>query len=69
VQQHGFENPKYEVYFCKEKDSQGYAGLLGIKVKLIKFQRLSFAEKLTNSGSLCQTFTSQLSTSPKSRLA
>jgi hypothetical protein len=31
LQQHGFENPKYEVYFCKSypskgKDSQGYAG-------------------------------------------
>jgi hypothetical protein len=33
---------------------------LGIKVKLIKFQRLIFAEKLTSSGSLCQTFTSQI---------
>jgi hypothetical protein len=31
---------------------------LGIKVKLIKFQRLIFAEKLTSSGSLCQAFTS-----------
>jgi hypothetical protein len=32
LQQHGFENPEYEVYFrksypTKEKDSQGYAGL------------------------------------------
>jgi hypothetical protein len=32
LQQHGFENPEYGVYFCKsyptkEKDSQGYAGL------------------------------------------
>jgi hypothetical protein len=32
LQQHGFENPKYGVYFrksypTKEKDSQGYAGL------------------------------------------
>jgi hypothetical protein len=31
LQQHGFENPKYGVYFCKsypskENDSQGYAG-------------------------------------------
>jgi hypothetical protein len=31
LQQHGFENPEYEVYFrksypTKEKDSQGYAG-------------------------------------------
>jgi hypothetical protein len=33
---------------------------LGLKVKLTKFQRLSFAEKITNSGSLCQTFTSQV---------
>jgi hypothetical protein len=32
LQQHGFENPEYGVYFrksysTKEKDSQGYAGL------------------------------------------
>jgi hypothetical protein len=32
LQQHGFENPEYGVYFCKsyptkEKDFQGYAGL------------------------------------------
>jgi hypothetical protein len=32
LQQHGFENPEYRVYFrksypTKEKDSQGYAGL------------------------------------------
>jgi hypothetical protein len=32
LQQHGFENPKYRVYFrksypTKEKDCQGYAGL------------------------------------------
>jgi hypothetical protein len=31
LQQHGFENPEYEVYFrksypSKEKDSHGYAG-------------------------------------------
>jgi hypothetical protein len=44
LQQHGFENPEYGVYFrksypSKEKDSQGYIGFLGFKVKLIKIQR------------------------------
>jgi hypothetical protein len=43
LQQHGFENPEYGVYFrksypSKEKDSQGYVGF--------------WAEKLTMSGSL-----------------
>jgi hypothetical protein len=33
LQQHGFKNPEYGVYFhksnpTKEKDSQGYAGLM-----------------------------------------
>jgi hypothetical protein len=39
------QSPKYEVYFRKSypskiKDSQGYAGLLAIKVWLINTQRL-----------------------------
>jgi hypothetical protein len=45
LQQHGFKNPECEVYFrrsypSKEKDSQGYAGLRGVKVRLFKNQKL-----------------------------
>jgi hypothetical protein len=39
-------------YPSKEKDSQGYAGFLGINVWFNKIQRLCFAEMLTSSGSL-----------------
>jgi hypothetical protein len=45
LQQHGFENPEYGVYFLKsyptkEKDFSRIYWLLGVKVKLIKIQRL-----------------------------
>jgi hypothetical protein len=44
----------------KEKTLKGMLDLKGFKVRLIKFQRLIFAENLTSSGSLCQNFTSQV---------
>ena len=64
LQQHGFENPKYRVYFCKsypskEKDSQGYPGLWESRYSLTRFKDY-FAEKLTMSGSLKNHFTCQV---------
>jgi hypothetical protein len=56
LQQHGFENREYGVYFRKSYPTKGkklsmICRLVGFKVKLVKIQRL-FAEMLTNSGSL-----------------
>jgi hypothetical protein len=64
LQQHGFKNPEYEVYFrksypSKEKDSQGYAGFWESRLSLSIF-RDSLAEKLTMSGSLKIHFTCQV---------
>jgi hypothetical protein len=51
LQQHGFENPEYEVYFrksymTKEKDFSRICCLVGFKVKLIKNQRLCLQKSL-----------------------
>jgi hypothetical protein len=51
LQQHGFENPEYEVYFrksylTKEKDFSRICWLVGFKVKLIKIQRLCLQKSL-----------------------
>jgi hypothetical protein len=56
LQQHGFDNLEYGVYFrksypTKEKDSQGYAGLRELGKANQKSKTL-FAEMLTISGSL-----------------
>jgi hypothetical protein len=64
LQQHGFENPEYEIYFrksypSKEKDSQGYAGFWESRYGLTRF-KYCFAEKLTMSGSLRIHFTCQV---------
>jgi hypothetical protein len=49
-----------KTYPTQEKTLKGMLVLKGFKVRLINFQRLIFAEKLTSSGSLCQNFTSQV---------
>jgi hypothetical protein len=51
LQQHGFENPDYGVYFrksypTKEKDFSRIYWLVGFKVKLIKNQRLYLQKSL-----------------------
>ena len=61
LQQHGFANSEYRVYFrksypSKEKTLKDMLAFLGIKVMLNKIQRLLFAEKLTMSGSLKNPF-------------
>jgi hypothetical protein len=49
-----------KTYPTKEKTIKVMLVLKVFKVRLIKFQKLIFAEKLTSSGSLCQNFTSQV---------
>jgi hypothetical protein len=56
LQQHGFENPEYEVYFrksypIKEKTLKDMLAF-GNQGKAYQESKTLFAEKLTNSGSL-----------------
>jgi hypothetical protein len=72
LQQHGFENPEYGVYFrksypIKEKDFSRICWLVGFKVKLIKDQRL-FCRKAYYSGSLKIQFYYQVKSLPVSRV-
>jgi hypothetical protein len=65
LQQHGFENPEYGVYFrksylTKEKTLKDML-VCGIQGKACQDSKTLFAEMLTNSGSLKSSFIIRLS--------
>jgi hypothetical protein len=72
LQQHGFENPEYEVYFCKSyptkektlKDMLAYR----IQGKADQESKTLFAEMLTNIRSLKVQFYYQVKSLPTSRV-
>jgi hypothetical protein len=71
LQQHGFENPEYGVYFCKSYPSKKrlkdmLAG--GSQGKAIQESKTLFAEILTNSGSLKIQFYYQVKSLPAARV-
>jgi hypothetical protein len=72
LQQHGFENPKYGVYFrksypTKEKTLKDMLAC-GIQGKAHQESKTRFAEMLTNSGSLKIQFYYQVKSLPVSRV-
>ena len=72
LQQHGFENPEYGVYFhksypTKEKTLKDMLAW-GSQGKAIQESKTLFAEMLTNSGSLKIQFYYQVKSLPVSRV-
>jgi hypothetical protein len=72
LQQHGFENPEYEVYFrksypTKEKTLKDMLAW-GSQGKAIQESKTLFAEMLTNSGSLKIQFYYQVKSLPAARV-
>jgi hypothetical protein len=72
LQQHGYENPEYGVYFCnsyptKEKTLKDMLAC-GIQGKADQESKTLFAEMLTNSGSLKIQFYFQVKSLPASRV-
>jgi hypothetical protein len=72
LQQHGFENPEYGVYFhksypTKEKTLKDMLAW-GSQGKAIQESKTLFVEMLTNSGSLKIQFYFQVKSLPESRV-
>jgi hypothetical protein len=72
LQQHGFENPEYGVYFCKSYPSKEKTlkDMLarGSQGKAIQESKTLFAEMLTNSGFLKIQFYYQVKSLPTARV-
>jgi hypothetical protein len=72
LQQHGFENPEYGVYFCKSYPSKERTLKVmlarGSQGKADQESKTQFAEILTNSGSLKIQFCYQVKSLPAARV-